>query len=123
MRTLIVRVTLVSAVVAVLLLGVPLAVVISRLLVSGERHQLEREALRAAVSVSPSYTQGDPVELPHAPSELEVGVYALSGARIAGSGPPRLDTRPPLNGTVFSGNVGGNYVVVLPVASGERIIA
>ncbi|MGI8522779.1 MAG: ATP-binding protein [Nocardioides sp.] len=123
MRTRIVRVALVSAVVAVLLLGVPLAVVISRLLVSGERNELEREALRAAVSVSPSYAEGDQVELPTPSGGVDLGVYDLSGARIAGTGPSRLDTSPAPSGTVFSSDIGDDLVVVLPVTSGERVIA
>jgi signal transduction histidine kinase len=123
MRTRIVRVAVASSVVAVLLLGVPLAVVISRLLISGERNELERAALQAAVSVSPSYTEGDQIELPPAPPGIDLAVYDLTGSRIAGSGPDQLDSEPTTNGTVFSDDVGDRLVVVLPVTSGEQLIA
>ena len=56
-----------------------------------ERGELERAALRAAATVSPSYRSGDPVELPRASRPIEVGLYSLTGRRVSGGGPASLE--------------------------------
>jgi signal transduction histidine kinase len=108
---------------AVLMLGAPLAVAINGNAVRDARDQLERAALRAAVTVSPSYTTGDPVELPDSGS-VRVGLYDPSGVRVTGQGPDRLepDLRSALTGAVADGESGSEFTQAIPVSSHESVI-
>ncbi|MFK0050388.1 hypothetical protein ACIQU4_41060 [Streptomyces sp. NPDC090741] len=60
MRQRVVRVALVAALVALVLLAVPLAVVIRASFFADERGELQRDALAAAARVSTDFTAGDP---------------------------------------------------------------
>lgn len=108
---------------AVVVLGVPLAVAINGNAVRDARGQLERAALRAAVTVSPSYTTGDPVELPDSGS-VRVALYDPSGNLVTGAGPTRLepDVRAALTGSVVDGESGSEYIQAVPVSSHESVI-
>lgn len=125
MRSRIVRVAVAATTVAVLLLGVPLAFAISTLLTSGERNELERQALRASVAVSPDYTSGDQVELDAPVPGVDVGVYDLQGRLVTGHGPTRLEesAASSVSGRVYVGETDALLVVAVPVASGETVIA
>jgi signal transduction histidine kinase len=108
---------------AVVVLGVPLAVAINGNAVRDARGQLERAALHAAVTVSPSYTTGDPVELPDSGS-VRVALYDPSGHLVTGSGPDRLepDLHPALTGSVVDGESASEYIQTVPVSSHESVI-
>lgn len=123
MRSRILVVALSAVGLAVLMLGAPLAVAINGNAVRDARSQLERAALRAAVTVSPSYTDGDPVELPDSDS-VRVALYDPSGGRVTGDGPDRLepDLRAALTGSVSDGETGREYVQAVPVSSHESVI-
>lgn len=92
MRQRVVRVALTAALVAVILLAVPLALAIRSSLYADQRDTLERAALSAAVRVSPDYTTGDPVELPAPPADGRLGLYDPSLRLRAGTGPHTGDT-------------------------------
>jgi signal transduction histidine kinase len=125
MRRRILIVALSAVVLAVLLLGAPLAVAIERNAMSDERGELQRAALQAAGAVSPTYRAGDPVELADPGSDIQLGVYTPQGRRVAGGGPATLE--PSLagagQGAVAGSSSGGTLVEAVPVSVGERTIA
>ena len=124
MRRRILTVALSAVALAVLLLGVPLAVAIERNAVNGERGELERAALRAAVVVSPTYRTGDPVELPATEGADSVGLYTVAGKRVAGSGPDTIETEvaAATHGQVVDASTGRELVEGVPVSVDERVI-
>lgn len=124
MRQRVVRVALTAALVAVILLAVPLALAIRSSLYADQRDTLERAALSAAVRVSPDYTTGDPVELPAPPADGRLGLYDPSLRLRAGTGPHTGDTavRRALSAEVVRGRPGGDLVVAVPVSHAERVI-
>ncbi|MFE8944381.1 sensor histidine kinase [Streptomyces sp. NPDC007856] len=124
MRQRVVRVALTAALVAVVLLAVPLALVIRSSLYAGQRDTLERAALAAAVRVSPDYASGDPVELPAAPAGGRLGLYDPQLRLRAGSGPRAGDTavRRALGAQVVRGHFGDDLVAAVPVSHAEKVI-
>lgn len=124
MRRRILTVALSAVVLAVALLGLPLAIAIQRNAISAERSELERAALQAAVMVSPTYRTGDPVELPEAPAGSELGLYTADGTRVAGTGPSRLE--PPVGraagGDVVDAATAHELVEAVPVSVDEHVI-
>ncbi|MFI1031477.1 histidine kinase dimerization/phospho-acceptor domain-containing protein [Streptomyces sp. NPDC020951] len=124
MRQRVVRVALTAALVAVVLLAVPLALAIRSSLYADQRDTLERAALSGAVRVSPDYVTGDPVELPSPPADGRLGLYDPGLRLRAGTGPRTGDTavRRALGAEVVRGRSGGDLVVAVPVSHAERVI-
>ncbi|WP_316772648.1 HAMP domain-containing sensor histidine kinase [Streptomyces sasae] len=124
MRQRVVRVALTAALVAVVLLAVPLALAIRSSLYADQRDALERAALAAAVRVSPDFVTGDPVELPEPPSGGRLGLYDPQLRLRAGSGPRPGDTpvRQSLEGAAVRGRAGADLVVAVPVSHAEKVI-
>ncbi|MGA5089260.1 MULTISPECIES: HAMP domain-containing sensor histidine kinase [unclassified Streptomyces] len=124
MRQRVVRVALTAALVAVVLLAVPLALAIRSSLYADQRDTLERAALSGAVRVSPDYVTGDPVELPAPPPGGRLGLYDPAPRLRAGTGPRTGDTavREALAAEVVRGRSGGDLVVAVPVSHAERVI-
>ncbi|MFL5996521.1 MAG: sensor histidine kinase [Streptomyces sp.] len=124
MRQRVVRVALTAALVAVVLLAVPLALAIRSSLYADQRDTLERSALAAAVRVNPDYTTGDPAELPSPPAGGRLGLYDPQSRLRAGSGPRSGDTpvRRVLGGDAVRGHSGGDLVVTVPVSHAEKVI-
>ncbi|MBA2716742.1 MAG: HAMP domain-containing histidine kinase, partial [Propionibacteriales bacterium] len=125
MRRRILVVALTAVVLAVGLFGIPLAVAVQRAIIANEQGELERLALRAAVSVSPGYTRGDPIELPATEAGVDLAVYDTSGARVTGSGRAQLEValETSLRGRLVDAESGNDLLVAVPVTSGERLIA
>jgi signal transduction histidine kinase len=124
MRQRVVRVALTAALVAVVLLAVPLALAIRSSLYADQRDTLERAALSGAVRVSPDYTTGDPVELPAPPAGGRLGLYDTHLRLRAGSGPGTGDAavRRAFGATVVRGHSGGDLTVTVPVSHAEQVI-
>ncbi|MFJ9244826.1 sensor histidine kinase [Streptomyces sp. NPDC101776] len=124
MRQRVVRVALTAALVAVVLLAVPLALAIRSSLYAGQRDTLERAALSGAVRVSPDYTTGDPVELPAPSAGGQLGLYDTHLRLRAGSGPrtPDAAVRRAFGATVVRGHSGGDLTVTVPVSHAEQVI-
>lgn len=122
MRRRILGVAMASVVLAVTLLGVPLALAVSLVLANDERNELEQVALRAAVTVSPDYRTGDPVGLPSTESGVDLAVYDVQGRRVAGQGPTLLEagSRVATSGSVAQSNANEQLVVAVPVPRGEH---
>ena len=125
MRKRILVVALSAAVLAIAVFGIPLAFAVDHSITADERSELERLGLRAAVTVSPSYVTGDPVELPATQTPVELGVYDASGQRVTGAGPDHLEAAvdTALSGRIASATTDTDLIVAVPVASGERVIA
>jgi signal transduction histidine kinase len=124
-RSRILRVAVLAVTVAVTLFGVPLAIAVHALLYSDETNELERLALRGAVTVSSDAGLGDPIELPRTESSVQLGIYDLAGQRIAGTGPARGDqaVQRSLGGQVADHGTAEQLVVAVPVSVGEGVVA
>ncbi|MEH0430362.1 HAMP domain-containing sensor histidine kinase [Streptomyces stelliscabiei] len=124
MRQRVVRVALTAALVAVVLLAVPLALAIRSSLYADQRDTLERAALSGAVRVSPDYATGDPVELPVPPADGRLGLYDPALRLRAGTGPRTGDAavRQALGAEVAHGRSGGDLVIAVPVSHAEHVI-
>lgn len=125
MRSRILRVAVLAVTVAVTLFGVPLAIAVRALLYSDETNELERLALRGAVTVSPDSGLGDPIELPPTESSVQLGIYDRTGQRIAGTGPAQGDraVSRSLRGQVIDQGTSEQLVVAVPVTVGEGVVA
>jgi signal transduction histidine kinase len=112
------------AAVAVLLVGIPLALAVKHLYTSQEVLRLEREAseTRRAIDATTLGGAGDPIELPKT-GPVSFAVYDPDGHRIAGTGPSVADTavRAALLGDVRDARFGGAIVVAVPINGNERI--
>ena len=107
---------------AVLLFALPLAIVLERSYRDEELLRLQRDADAATRGIDLSSGTPDRIELPK--FKGQIGIYATSGRRIRGSGPPRADsaTRTALRTGAPSGIVpDGRLVVAVPLRNGEQI--
>jgi signal transduction histidine kinase len=110
---------------AVVLLGGPLAVAIERSVVAEERGELERTALQGAVTVSPTFRSGDPIELPAADAGIQLAVYTTEGRRVTGDGPSRLgadEVAAVRGGRVTTSTTSDMLAAAVPVSVGEHVI-
>lgn len=124
MRARVVRVALVAATVALVLLAVPLAVAVRYAFFADERGELERDAMAAVVQVGPDFSAGDPVELPSAQPGEALALYDTAARLRSGSGPATGGgaVHRALAGSVAQSQSDGQLVVAVPVSSGERVI-
>jgi signal transduction histidine kinase len=123
-RRRIVILTVLSAVLAISLFGVPLAAGVAHYYMADERSELSRFATEATVTVSAGQLSGrDPAELPTTERGVELGVYDQAGQRIGGRGPATADAavRGALHGAPVSGHYGSDLVVTVPVANNEHV--
>ncbi|MBP0458560.1 sensor histidine kinase [Streptomyces montanisoli] len=126
MRRRVVRVAVVSVLVALVLFALPLGAALRAYLFADERNELEREALAAAVRVGPDFASGDRVELPPAPPGVRIGVYDMSLRRQAGAGPRKAGSaaRRAARGSVFAAHTtaDGALVTAVPVSRNEQVV-
>lgn len=124
MRRRILAAILATTAIALLLFGVPLAVVLARSEARGATLSLEREAIVAAGSVSLSaFGSSDTPELPASASST-FSLYDATGRRIAGKGPVRGDrfVVSALRSTIVSGEVDERLVTVVPITSDDVVL-
>lgn len=124
MRKRILAVALSAVLLALTVFGVPLAILLQRMVVADEQGELERLALRAAVVVAPTYSAGDPIELPQTEPEVALAAYDPRGQKVTGRGPGQLDRTmaSSLRGTIVELHE-SDLEVAVPVSSNERVIA
>ncbi len=111
-------------VIALLVLGVPLALAVARLYENEEVLRLEREANEARSSVSTSELQrGDPMGLGDEGSTRFV-IYDANGRRVGGEGPNRADVtvRHALDGDSADARIAGRIVVAVPINGDEQVV-
>jgi HAMP domain-containing protein len=107
---------------AVLLFALPLAVVLERSYRDEELLRLQRDTNAATRGIDLSHGRQDQIELPRFTGEI--GIYSLTGSRIAGAGPRVADqpTRSALRDRQPIGTApDGQLVVAVPLLSGEAI--
>ncbi len=125
MRQGIIRVVVAGVSVALLLFGVPLAVVARTTILTEERGQLERHALLASGLVGPDFAAGDQVELPAVDPGRQLAIYDTTLQLRVGQGPATADdvTRSAVGGAQVDGQVDGYLVVAVPVTTAENVVA
>jgi signal transduction histidine kinase len=117
------RAVVLAAVVAVLLLGVPLAVVFGNLIDSRAVAGLQRDAVRGAASVPDNKLEaGVAVRLPAVTEGNKLGLYDVQGRLVSGSGPARsaLAARA-ADGHEHNGDEAGDLAVVVPILSDTAV--
>jgi signal transduction histidine kinase len=123
-RARILRTTVAVAVLAVLLLAIPLAIAVSALYNNETKQSLLADAVQAAAIVPalPLET-GDSIELPTATSAASVAVYGSSGDRIAGEGPTHADaaTIDALKGRIGTAS-SAEIAVAIPIGAQEQVV-
>ncbi|MGH3751901.1 MAG: ATP-binding protein [Pseudonocardiaceae bacterium] len=126
MRTRIVGLAVLAAVLAIGLFGVPLAAGVLKYLMSEQRTNLLDEANAAAASVAAAVRREKlPADdLPESTHGTDLAVYVDRGQRIQGSGPDGGDyvVQRALRGDTNSGDVNGDLVVAVPVNHDSDVI-
>ena len=124
MRRRIVGLSVLAAVLAITLFGVPLAYGVAQFFLDDERTEAERTADVAAISVAADLIRGErPTDL-NTTADITVGLYAIDGRRLAGAGPGRADeiVVSAAGGRVASADdVRGQLVVAVPVTDGDTV--
>jgi signal transduction histidine kinase len=124
-RRRIVGLTVLAAVLATCLFGVPLAVVAGHYFVSDEKRELERTADITALAVSGDLRKAGQVGgLPAHEPGIQVSVFTSAGERVTGpepAGATKLIARTQ-HGAVASGNLGNRMAVAVPVSDGDTIV-
>lgn len=111
-------------VLAVVLFGLPLAVVVSRLVDEQAALRLERRAVLASRQVPVDFaTSRDPVELPRVDG-VTFGLYDRGGRRVTGGGPRRADpvVMAALANHVRQAEVGETRVAAIPIVDREAVV-
>ena len=111
--------------IAIVLFGVPLAIVVERFVDDDATLRVERQAVLASREVPADFASGnDPVELPTNDDGIALALYGADGSLIAGKGPTRADaaTTEALGNQVVDVEIPGARVVAVPVAADERVI-
>ncbi|HEV7622942.1 MAG TPA: HAMP domain-containing sensor histidine kinase [Amnibacterium sp.] len=123
MRKRVQRAVMVAVVIALAVFVLPLGLGATALLGAAAGQETERVALEAAFRIGPTFTAGDPVELPPS-SDATVGLYSPSGSRVSGAGPARLENASlrALSGVIVQTDAVGSTVAAVPVTANEGII-
>lgn len=111
--------------VAIVLFGVPLAIVIERFVDEDATQRLERQAVSAARDVPHNFgSSDDPVELPAGSDQVRFALYDAAGDLVVGDGPPRADAaaQRALANRVTDAEQSGTRIVAVPVSADERVI-
>jgi signal transduction histidine kinase len=116
---------LAAAAVALVMLGVPLALAIGHLYHSQAVTQLQKEATLAAGALPDTGLKGsDPVEPPEDISRTTIlGYYAPNGHLVSGVGPPTADaiTLGALDRNIGEATARGQLIVSVPITAGEVV--
>jgi signal transduction histidine kinase len=125
-RRKIVTVMVVTAVLAVGLFALPLAVLVAKYLIDDERSELTHAADITALNVTADLARSHPPTLlPAAESDIILTFYDRTGRRVLGGGPATADlgVQSALAGNrVTDGDPGGDFTVDVPV-SDDGVIA
>ena len=115
----------VTAVLAVGLFALPLAVLVAKYLIDDERDELSHVADLTALSVTADLARGHPpIALLTTESDTTLAFYDINGARVIGTGPAMADNgvRAATSGKrVTDGGLAGDFTVDIPVSDDGRI--
>jgi signal transduction histidine kinase len=125
-RRRIVGLSVLAAVLAITLFGVPLGYAVAQSFLGDEQSEAERVADAAAITVAADLTRGDaPIDLTADQGDIAVALYGVDGTRLGGRGPARADVV--VRDAAREGresnadDVGGQLVVAVPVTDGDRV--
>src|SRR4051794_24656521 len=125
MRRRIVTLSVLAAVLAITLFGVPLAVAVAQSFLGDERSEAEQVADAAAISVAAHLSRSEPVgDLASSSPDISLGLYTPDGARLRGAGPRQGDAvvLRAADGRVASDDDdAGALVVAVPVTDGMTV--
>ena len=124
MRRRIVVLSVLAAVLATSLFGIPLAIGVAQYFLDDERTELERVADAAAITIAAELVRGqDTDELPHAASDIVLGAYDENGVLITGHGPATADrtVRRADDGQLHTLDADGLLVVAVPVVDAGAV--
>lgn len=112
------------AVLALLLFGVPLAIVMSRLIESQARTSLQRDATRTVAVVPDNTLEADKaLNVPKGTGDTRLGVYDAAGQLVAGVGPKRSPLAARVaDGKEHDGRDLGDLAVAVPVLSDTTVV-
>ncbi|MEV6910404.1 HAMP domain-containing sensor histidine kinase [Amycolatopsis sp. NPDC051071] len=132
MRRRIVSLTVLAAVLAITLFGVPLALAVAKFHEGASAHDLERAADTVALDVTGDLANGRVPELkPAKPDEderrirgIKIAVYTPTGRLLAGDGPATADdlVRQAHQTDMAIGTLGDEVVLTIPVLSGASLV-
>lgn len=125
MRTRIVGLPVLAAVLAIVVFGVPLAGGVLSYALSDEKTTLLREAEVAASAISADMAREKmPTGLPDVDNGTHFAVYTDPGVRISGVGPQGGDAlvTQALHGEITTGDLNGDLVVAVPVTHDSNVI-
>jgi signal transduction histidine kinase len=112
------------ATLAIVMFGVPLAVLVERFVDEAATLRVERQAVLATRDVPGDFaTSNDPVELPNNDG-ISMALYDRSGQLVSGKGPATADvtTRGALGNRVTDTETDSTRIVAVPVSADEQII-
>jgi signal transduction histidine kinase len=116
-----------AAILATSLFGIPLAYGAAQYFLGDERAEAERAADAAAISVAADVLRGRPTDdLTLRTGDVTIGLYATDGSRLAGLGPVRGDAmvQQAAGGRLAStDDAAGELVVAVPVTDGASVTA
>jgi hypothetical protein len=127
-RTRIVGLATVAAVLAIALFGLPLAALVVKYSIDSERGELERAANFAAVSAAVRLARGQPPDLvPTDESPVRLALYDAVGRLMIGDGPPLADrpvTRAEQGAGLGSSDAPslGDIVIAVPVRADGTLL-
>ena len=111
--------------IAVALFGIPLGIVIDRVVDEDATLRIERRAVLASRIVPDDFaTNNDPVELPPPTDGIILALYDLDGRLVTGTGPAVADktTSQALGNRVSDTEVSGLRIVAVPIAADEQVV-
>jgi signal transduction histidine kinase len=124
-RRRIVTLSVLAAVLAITLFGVPLGYAVAQSFLGDEVSEAEQVADVAAITVAADLARGRSVPDLHGSEEdVDLGLYSVDGVRLSGVGPRRADpvVRRAARGEVATDeDDSGNLVVAVPVTDGTTV--
>src|SRR5258705_7713259 len=111
--------------IAVVLFGVPLAILFDRLVEQEATLRVERHAILASRPVPDDFaTNADAVELPVGTDGISLALYDSAGKLMSGVGPPIADapTVKALHNQVNDTETAGLRIVAVPIAANEQVV-
>ncbi|MCU1657059.1 MAG: integral rane sensor signal transduction histidine kinase [Pseudonocardiales bacterium] len=116
--------TVLAAVLATALFGIPLAAAAARYFIADEHNELVRTADTVAVAVSGDLARAQKLPALARPEPgTQVGIYDPGGRLVGGAGPTKAAAllARASGGTTASGQINGRYAVAVPVSDGDTI--
>jgi signal transduction histidine kinase len=111
--------------IAVVLFGVPLAILVDRLVEEEATLRVERHAVLASRTVPGDFAgNADTVELPEATDGISLALYDSTGTLVSGVGPAVADgpTLKALRNQVNDAETAGLRIVAVPIAANEQVV-